>query len=117
MKRGGPIPRTARLRARSRTRGGRNSLPGKLAWLREQRCDICGRLYPEVHHDRRLGSRADDRRTVPLCQPFGKAGHHRDGPESVQVLGRTRFQELHRYDLDARCAYWQARWDAQERAA
>ena len=112
MKRGGPIPRTARLRARGRTKGGRGSLPRKVAWLHGFPCDVCGSFPVEVHHDRRLGSRATDRKVTPLC-----VAHHREGPASVQALGRTRFQEVHGYDLDARCAYWQERWDAQERAA
>jgi len=55
---------------------------------------------------------ATDRSVTPLC-----VAHHREGPDSVQALGRMRFQGVHGYDLDARCAYWQERWDAQERAA
>jgi hypothetical protein len=111
MKRGGSIPRT-RLKPRSRTKGGRGSLPRKVAWLHGFPCDICYWSPVEVHHDRHLGSRATDRRTVPLCRRC-----HREGEDSVQALGRTRFQQVHRYDMDVRCAYWQERWDAQERAA
>jgi len=105
------LTRKTRLRARHRTKGGRNSLPDKLAWLRTQACDICGARPVEVHHDRFLGSRATDERTIPLC-----VRHHREGPEAVQTLGRTGFQEFHDYTISARCALWHERWEREQGA-
>lgn len=96
------------LKRRGRTKGGRGSLPAKINWLHGFPCDICGAMPVEVHHDRRLGSRAMDERTIPLCP-----GHHRIGPWSVQNLGRGRFQDFFNYDIATRCAYWQERWETQ----
>lgn len=88
--------------------------PEKVRRLHTLRC-LCwasdpggcgGRL--EVHHVRTLGSRATDRRTVPLCSQ-----HHRLGPHSIHALGRRGFQEFHKsrngvpLDLDVEVAYYQ----------
>ena len=107
------IPRRTRPKARHRTKGGRHSLSGKLEWLRGCRCMICGRVPSEAHHDRHFGSRADDRKTVPLCQPFGQPGHHREGPESVQQLGRSGFEARFGISMDAETARYHAQWEAQ----
>ena len=90
---GAPPARKTRLKAKRRTRGGRNSLPSKLAWL--------------------LGSRADDRRTVPLCQPFGKPGHHREGPDSVQALSRAGFEARHGISMDVETVRYHEEWEAR----
>ena len=110
---GAPPARKTRLQSRHRTKGGRNSLPGKLTWLRTRPCLICGATPSEVHHDRKMGSRADDRRTVPLCQPYGKPGHHREGPDSVQVLGRAGFEARHGISMDVETVRYHEEWEAR----
>lgn len=110
-----------RVKRRHKTAGGRNSDPKKLAWQRaETICIVTQSPYGpnpcagvlEVHHDRPKGSRATDRRTATLC-----TGHHRTGPCSVQMMGRTRFQRFHGLDMD----YWTAKieydWQASKRQA
>ena len=101
-----------RIRARRVTKGGRGSDPAKMAWLRSLRC-LCFASDPygcrgriEVHHDRPGGSRATDACCVPLCG----LGHHREGPHSVEVLGREAFQVFHRLDLAAYCRLYEAEW-------
>jgi hypothetical protein len=81
-----------------------------LTWLRTLPCLVCGRVPSEAHHDRKLGSRATDLRTVPLCQPFGAPGHHRHGPESVQVLGRAGFEERFGITMDKETARYHTLW-------
>src|SRR3990167_5907833 len=96
------IARRTRPCARYRTKGGRNSEPEKLAWLRRQPCHIFRYTRsqepcyfpPEVHHHRPYGARATDQRTLPLC-----AWHHRLGPHSVEVLGRKGFEIWWQLDL------------------
>jgi hypothetical protein len=93
------------VKRRYRTRGGRNSLPDKLAWLRVQGCMICGRPT-EVHHDRLRGARANDLRTVPLCND-----HHQNGAESVQKLGRSGFEEHHHLNMTECCVDYHQMWE------
>lgn len=64
-----------------------------------------------VHHHRPGGSRATDRRTVPLC-----AGHHLHdaGPHSLERLGREGFQALHDMDMDDEVAYYEMLWVAHK---
>lgn len=98
-----------RVKRRSKTKGGRGSDPKKIAWLHTQGCCICGAMPVEVHHDRRLGSRAMDRKTVPLC-PL----HHMDGSHSVGRMGRTGFEHDHRIDMDELTATYESIWQAHQ---
>ena len=58
-----------------------------------------------VHHVRIQGGKRDDRRTVPLC-----AWHHHHGVRSVHVLGRKRFEAVHRIDLRQEAAYFEQKY-------
>ena len=116
MKRTPLPPRTARIKSRRVTRGGRGSDPAKFAWIRQLRC-LCFASDPmgckgrvEVHHDRHLGSSATDQKVVPLCG----GGHHREGPHSVEQMGRKWFQEWHRLDLAEECARYEAAWQSRK---
>jgi hypothetical protein len=115
---------------RYRTRGGRNSNPGKLAWLRTWcSCLVAsvgagtmrefGHVAPafvvgcagpiEVHHHRKRGARASDDRTLPLCR-----AHHRTGPRSVEKLGRIGFESYVGVDLDSECVHYEALYRATQ---
>jgi hypothetical protein len=111
LQRSGWVARSGKPKARHRTKGGRNTLPAKLAWIRTQRCDVCPSWPSEAHHDRPGGARATDKRVAPLC-----SRHHRTGDDSVQALGRQAFQAHHGIDLDARTRWWQERWEQEEGA-
>src|SRR3990167_53405 len=109
---GKPVTPYAKLK-RTRTKGGRNSDPKKLAWLRTRMCMV-GRLgvcygYVEAHHDRPMGAPATDKRTVPLCG----GAHHREGPQSIEKLGRAEFERVHNINMDERTAFYETEW--QER--
>lgn len=87
--------------------------PDKLAFVAQQRC-LCWATDPggcnarvEVCHDRVRGGKRDDRRTWAGC-----ANHHRLGPRAYHVLGRSRFQQVHRIDLDAECLFYQRKYEA-----
>ena len=73
-----------RIKARRVTKGGRNSDPAKLAWIRSLRCVVglgcCGRV--EAHHVRVRGSRATDRLVAPACYRH----HHEMTPAQVATL-------------------------------
>lgn len=108
-------------KARYVTAGGRHSDPEKLAWLRTRKCivainrvwtldgsmrqTLCTTGRVEAHHDRHHGSRATDKRTVPICE-----GHHRTAPDSLHVLGRAGFQAFHRFDMDAETTRYEQEW-------
>jgi hypothetical protein len=103
------LSRGKRPKARKVTKGGRNTMPAKLAWLRESPCAICCgvRGLSEAHHERKGGARADDRKTIPLC-----AAHHRlPGLESREALGREGFERRHGVSLEGLCAEYQQRWE------
>ena len=115
MKRTPLPPRTARIKIRRVTRGGRGSDPAKLAWLRELRCVAYATdAYfcwggMTVHHDRPRGARATDARTCPVC-----VGHHTAGRHSVTALGRRRWQEVVLVDLELECARYEAAWQSRK---
>ena len=120
MKRTPLPPRTARIKSRRVTKGGRGSDPAKVAWIRQLRC-LCFASDPmgckgrvEVHHDRHLGSRATDQRVVPLC---GRGHHRLEGSHSVERLGRKRFQEWHGLDLDEQCVLYEHAWQSRKATA
>lgn len=77
----------------------------KVAWLHTLPCDISGRRPVEVHHDRKMGAKATDKRTVPL-----HAEYHRIGPYSVGKLGRQGFEKHHGISMDERTAFYEAQW-------
>ena len=107
-----PAKKPKRIKARRVTKGGKGSDPEKMAWIRSLSC-LCrgsdsvgcsGQI--EVHHDRSGGSRATDRHTVPLCG----SGHHREGPLSIERLGRRVFQRFHKIDLVDQCQLYETEW-------
>jgi hypothetical protein len=77
-----------------------------LAWIRQFSCVVCippssnwwmpfcGSTVSEAAHvgQRGLGQKCSDRETIPLC-----AEHHRNGRDSVHVLGK-RFWPHHGLD-------------------
>lgn len=110
------LARTGKLKAKHKTKGGRNSLPDKLKWLRTLECmivaspsnDPChGRV--ESHHDRKMGAPANDLRTVPAC-----TGHHRTGTHSVENLGRAGFEAFHRVTMDDAVAHYESLWQESQ---
>jgi len=98
-------PKNARKRitARRVTRGGRNSDPDKLVWIRTLRCVVgvfcSGRV--EAHHVRVRGSRATDRLVAPACYRH----HHEMTPAQVATIyGVDWLCEAEEYERQ-----WQAR--------
>jgi hypothetical protein len=91
--------------------------PDKLKWVRRQRClcyatDPMGCSGPVVPHHEPPQRRSDDQ-TVPLCA----WGHHKEGPRSRHVMGREKFETLHKLDLKAETAYYQRKYEAWKGAA
>ncbi len=86
------------IKRRSKPRRGRVVDKAYLAFIAEQPCIVCGGWPVTVHHHRTLGSPKDDTRTLPLCDP-----HHmiQWGPESIEAMGKAKFQESHGVDLEA----------------
>ncbi len=84
MKRTAPVKKR-----RSGTRRGRLVDRQYLAWLHEQPGIVHGGVCHTVHHVRLCGSPKNDRQAVPL-----EFGYHQiqDGPESIESLGKTKFQ-------------------------
>jgi len=96
------------IRRKARTKGGRGSLPDKIRWMHDTgRCEVSGEWPVEIHHVRKFGSRATDEKVIPL-----RTRYHREGPQSIHVLGWRKFEQVHGIDLDAACAKWQAAWEA-----
>lgn len=71
-----------------------------LAWIRTKPCLACiyhKDSYIDAHHvlpmgGGKMGSKTDDRRTVPLC---------RDAHQRYHDKGRVRFEEIYGLDLEA----------------
>lgn len=112
--------RPTRIKKSAQTKGGRNSNPAKLRWLREQKClvavvgkngSVCYGVV-EVHHDRLRGARATDARTLPLC-----SGHHRVGPYSVERLGRRGFEGYLGTPIDGETAWYEAEFARSRRSS
>lgn len=113
-----------RIKKSARTKGGRNSNPTKLAWLRTQPCLVAAIVthdphqrfvcwgVTEVHHDRKRGARATDAKTLPLC-----TAHHRTGPNSVQTLGRQGFEDYLGTPLDGEIAWYEAEFARSRRSS
>ena len=121
-----PAKKPKRIKARRVTKGGRNSDPAKLAWIRSLRCLVFGRYQgwdsdpcssrpstyfrqQEVHHCRKGGSRATDKLTVPLCP-----SHHRLGTYAVQAIGRERFEARYGVNLMTEAKRYEAVWQARK---
>lgn len=51
-----------------------------------------------MHHVRKCGSPKDDRRTLPLAPEYHL---HDFGPESIERLGKAKFEALHGVNLEA----------------
>lgn len=78
---------------------------GYRVWIKSLPCLICQKQqteqtsHTEGHHagqNHGLRQKPHDRTLLPLCG----VEHHREGPESVQKLGK-RFEEVHGIDIDA----------------
>ena len=85
------------IKRRSKPRRGRVVNREYLAFVAEQPCIVSGERAT-VHHVRTLGSPKDDTRTLPLAPRYHLI---QCGPESIEALGKKRFQELHGVDLEA----------------
>lgn len=113
-----PIARNSVVpRKRKTARRGPERDPKYLTWIRTQFCLVCWKnkqdaeefvramvnqgftvtLQTECAHigERGLGHKCSDRETIPLC-----AEHHRTGPESHHVLGKS-FWKHHGLNKDA----------------
>ncbi len=101
------------IKRRSKPRRGRVVDKAYLAFIAAQPCLICGEPAT-VHHVRTLGSPKDDTRALPLCP-----AHHmiQWGPESIEALGKTKFQERHGVDLEADIARLQELSDQRRAVA
>ncbi len=68
-----------------------------LEFIRQQPCLVCGETEGiDAHHvlergQGKVGSKADDRRSVSLC---------REAHQQYHQLGRARFEEMHGLDLE-----------------
>ncbi len=85
------------IKRRSKPRRGRIVDKTYLAWIAAQPCLICGEPAT-VHHIRSFGSAKDDTRTLPLAPRYHMIQW---GPESIESLGKIKFQERHGVDLEA----------------
>ena len=93
--------------------------PEYLRWIRSLLCSVpdCSSYYTrvlhlrltEAHHagDHGLAQRAPDRTAIPLC-----VWHHREGGESVHILGR-RFWGAHGIEKDELIQRLNAAYDAK----
>lgn len=104
--------RSVKTRAITKVRPHRGDDPAKIAWMHTLGCMISGEYGVEVHHDRRLGGKATDKRTVPLKDRF-----HRTGPFSVEKLGRQGFEKHHRISMDEQTASYEAMWQTYREGA
>lgn len=117
-----------RKRRAGKPRRGRRVDPAYLVWIRTLACVCCLRNQrvldqavpgffnlnqaskTEAAHvgPRGLGQKCSDRQTVPLCA----LDHHRQGPESVHVLGKG-FWNYHGLDRDAIIAELNGRYEEE----
>ncbi len=67
-----------------------------------------------VHHVRFCGSPKDDRRTLPLAPEYHL---HDFGMESIERLGKAKFEALHGVDLEASIVAYNKLYERQQRKA
>ncbi len=85
------------IKRRSKPRRGRIVDKAYMAFIAEQPCIVSGERST-VHHVRSYGSPKDDLRTLPLAPRYHMVQW---GPESIEALGKKRFEERHGVDLEA----------------
>lgn len=83
-----------------------------VAWVKQQRCAVCGRAPVEAHHagDHGLGKRAPDRTCIPLCTAC-----HRNRHEVRGVFMSWTKHERRAWE-DEQIAAYRARYEAQREA-
>ena len=89
---------------RSGRRRGRVVDKAYLAWLHTRPGALFSGPCHSVHHVRFCGSQKDDTRALPL-----EAGGHQvqEGANSIESLGKAKFQEFWHIDLEAAIAKYQ----------
>ena len=111
-----PIPRSTKRipQRRAKARRGRLVDPEYLSWLYGQPGAVFGGKTATVHHVRDYGSPKDDHQTLPL-----EFGYHtyQEGPDSIECLGKRRWQETHGVDIEAAITRYQRRYLASHPSA
>jgi hypothetical protein len=76
--------------------------PKYLDWVREQRCNVCGRNPPSHPHHvtgAGMGTRSPDRQTIPLCPEHHRQFHDVSGHFKGWPKERRRSWQLTTADL------------------
>lgn len=106
-----PLKRRLPIPKRRRTpRRGRLVDEQYFAWIATQPGVVRGGICASVHHVRFMGSPKSDRRTLPM-----EWGYHtyQEGPESIEALGKQKWQSLHHVDIEAAITRYQERYLAE----
>lgn len=112
------VRRQGPLRARKITteKPHRGDDRAKVAWQHERPCFVAGKRQDSpcsgrktVHHDRRLGGKATDRKTVTACN-----GHHQHGPHAIETLGRSGFEAFFGILMEDETAHAEMLWQAHK---
>ncbi len=104
-----PLKRVAVKKKRSTPRRGRVIDREYLAWLHTQPGVVFGGKTHSVHHVREFGSPKNDYRSLPL--EFGYHQIH-EGAESIEAIGKTKWQILHGVSIEGEIARLNFQYDA-----
>lgn len=96
------------IKRRSKPRRGRIVDRDYLAFIAAQPCLISGEPAT-IHHVRSMGSPKDDTRTIPLAPRYHMIQW---GPESIEALGKKRFQERHGVNIEEAIERYQSLYRA-----
>jgi hypothetical protein len=101
------MKRTPVRKRRPGVRRGRIVDKDYLAWMHTQRGVVLGGKTHSVHHVRLCGSPKDDRRTLSM-----EYGYHQlyEGPNSIEALGKAKWQLLHMVNIEASIGWYQAKY-------
>ena len=101
------LKRSRVRRRRAKLRRGHVVDPAYKAWVAQDGCMISGRPAT-IHHVRRFGEPKDDHRILPLAPEYH---FHAHGPESVEALGKAKFERRHGVNLEAKIKEYRERYE------
>lgn len=81
-----------------------------LAWLHGQVCLVSGRWPVTAHHVRENGSPKNDRRTLALIPLYHLIQADPKQTESIEALGKIKWQARHGVDIEASIAEYNRRY-------
>ena len=113
----GPLNRGSKPKQRAPVKKRRSGGPRRgrvvdkdfLAWMGAQLCMISGKLAT-LHHVRFCGSPKNDRRTLPLAPEYHEIQF---GPESIEALGKAKFEALHAVNIEAAIAAYNEQYERE----